>query len=374
MGKKERTIISEGTCVCTREPRGEGGLEGFDRDLHYKYQEMRDEKGTYHRMYHPADMPGQYYTCGSGIFKQHFGDLKPVVKFCAHKSPPVNPNDQLAMNAISLKHSYWEIGQRVTFWCMEGHESGDRETIFRAMSKISSVCNISFQEVLVPDEADIRIGFIKNDGAWSYPGIHSKSPDIPLSEPTLNLGWVDYETALHELCHAIGMMHEHQHFESDFEWDTDVVYSDMEAMGWSKKSIDHNILSVHKKVEVDASKYDSKSIMHYWFPPRWIKKGKLQSEPNKDLSEGDIKHLKMLYPFNNVVTLEPEETDGQGYIPEDYTAVKSALVMLMSEPKEAARLTENMLASMAFELGIHHDNSKGTKKDLIQLISHKLNT
>ena len=55
--------------------------------------------------------------------------------------------------------------------------------------------------------------------SYSYIGRDAKN--VPLSQPTLNLGWfqsVDYPdenewkgTTLHEFGHALGFWHEHQH-------------------------------------------------------------------------------------------------------------------------------------------------------------------
>ncbi len=56
--------------------------------------------------------------------------------------------------------------------------------------------------------AQIRIAFNGNDGAWSYIG--KDALNIPLDQPTMNLGWQDEGVVLHEFGHAIGMIHEHQ--------------------------------------------------------------------------------------------------------------------------------------------------------------------
>ena len=54
---------------------------------------------------------------------------------------------------------------------------------------------------------EIVISF-KQTGAWSYvgTGINSKTTQ----RPTMNFGWFDVATVIHEFCHALGMIHEHQ--------------------------------------------------------------------------------------------------------------------------------------------------------------------
>lgn len=40
---------------------------------------------------------------------------------------------------------------------------------------------------------------------------------------TMNLGWVDERTILHETGHALGLVHEHQHPEGKIDWDMQKV-------------------------------------------------------------------------------------------------------------------------------------------------------
>ena len=67
--------------------------------------------------------------------------------------------------------------------------------------------NLTFDFNDAPD-AEIRIAFDPNDGAWSYVGTDSRS--IALNQPTMNLGFLDGGTVAHEFGHAIGLAHEHQ--------------------------------------------------------------------------------------------------------------------------------------------------------------------
>jgi hypothetical protein len=65
-------LISEGMAQCIYEPRGDCGLEGFDLDNHYKFENVKHETkgGEYYRLYH-KDVD-YYETCGPLEFKRYF--------------------------------------------------------------------------------------------------------------------------------------------------------------------------------------------------------------------------------------------------------------------------------------------------------------
>ncbi len=72
---------------------------------------------------------------------------------------------------------------------------------------------VDFAEVRDRSEAELRIGFQPGDGSWSAVGRDALT--IGLSDRTMNFGWDltapgERGTALHEIGHALGMLHEHQ--------------------------------------------------------------------------------------------------------------------------------------------------------------------
>lgn len=127
---------------------------------------------------------------------------------------------------------------------------------------------LDFKETAKPSEAEIRIGFQRGDGSWSYVGRDVLT--IPVSERTMNFGWNvahDRDTVLHEIGHTLGMHHEHQNSQAGIVWDEERVY---EVLGgdpnfWSREQTFYNILRKISPSEVTGSKWDPNSIMHYQF-------------------------------------------------------------------------------------------------------------
>ena len=59
-------------------------------------------------------------------------------------------------------------------------------------------------------------------GSWSYIGADAAT--IPKESFTMNLGFVDRSTVLHEFGHSLGLIHEHQSpFKGGYEWNRDEV-------------------------------------------------------------------------------------------------------------------------------------------------------
>src|SRR5688572_18613205 len=87
----------------------------------------------------------------------------------------------------------------------------------------SEQANLRFEFDNSPN-AEIRISFDPNDGAWSYVGTDCRG--IPANEATMNLGFMDGGTTAHEFGHAIGLAHEHQNPAGGLEWNEEVVIAE----------------------------------------------------------------------------------------------------------------------------------------------------
>jgi len=159
-----------------------------------------------------------------------------------------------------------------------------------------AVANLGFDFDDAPD-AEIRIAFDADDGAWSYVGTDCRS--IPRDEPTMNLGFLDGGTAAHEFGHAIGLVHEHQNPAGGIAWNEAVVIREMAGSPnfWDEQTTRHNILSRYDADQVNGTSFDPKSIMLYFFPAAWTSNG-IGTEANEVLSAMDKQFIAgaRMYP------------------------------------------------------------------------------
>jgi hypothetical protein len=130
---------------------------------------------------------------------------------------------------------------------------------------------LRFMEIDDRAEAEIRIGFMAGDGAWSLLGRDVLGAGV--DERTMNFGWsltdaYGRSTARHEIGHTIGMPHEHQNPFAGIEWDEARVYEFLSGPpnNWDRGTIHHNVLRKLAATEVDGSTWDPDSIMEYAFP------------------------------------------------------------------------------------------------------------
>jgi hypothetical protein len=139
--------------------------------------------------------------------------------------------------------------------------------------------NLTFEFDNAPN-AEIRVTFDSNDGAWSYVGTDAST--IPANQSTMNLGFLDGGTAAHEFGHAIGLAHEHQNPAGGIEWNEEVVLRDLSGPpnSWSPEQIRHNVLEKYSADQIRGTDFDRDSIMLYFFPNTWVKSGKGTKENN----------------------------------------------------------------------------------------------
>ena len=149
--------------------------------------------------------------------------------------------------------------------------------------------NLKFDFNNAPD-AEIRVTFDSDDGAWSYVGTDNRG--IPLDQPTMNLGFLDGGTAAHEFGHAIGLAHEHQNPAGGIEWNEAKVLQDLAGPpnNWTPDMIRHNVLNKYRVDQIRGTKFDPESIMLYFFPGSWVKSG-VGTEENDVLSSVDKAYI-----------------------------------------------------------------------------------
>jgi hypothetical protein len=163
---------------------------------------------------------------------------------------------------------------------------------------------INFQEVNNRDEAEIRIGFMRGDGAWSWLG--REILDHGPNERTMNFGWDltgpgELDTAIHEIGHTLGFPHEHQNPKAGIEWDEEAVYAALAQPPneWDRETTFWNIIRKLPANQVEGTIWDPNSVMHYPFEGGLIKKPEQYMQglqPAGGLSAKDKAWVKSLYP------------------------------------------------------------------------------
>ena len=167
--------------------------------------------------------------------------------------------------------------------------------------RIEPLTSLQFNFVDNSKDADIRISFEPDIGTWSLIGTDCKREDK--SNATMNFGWFDVSTVIHEFGHSIGLIHEHQNpYGVSIPWDKQAVYKwAEETQGWDKETTDTNIINKYDKTIINGSNFDPLSIMLYFFPSELVTNHKGTNQ-NLTLSGIDMKYINEQYDKNNADT------------------------------------------------------------------------
>lgn len=184
----------------------------------------------------------------------------------------------------------------------------EKEVVRRAFATWKALgIGLTFEEVDTRDEAEVRIGFMRGDGAWSYVGRDIIDLGIARDERTMNFGWDltrsprEIDTAVHEIGHTMGFPHEHQNPNAGIVWDEEAVYAALAKPpnSWSREKTFYNIIRKIEPDTVQGSNWDPNSIMHYPFGAGMIKEPaqyRTGLTPAGGLSERDQTWAKTFYP------------------------------------------------------------------------------
>lgn len=164
--------------------------------------------------------------------------------------------------------------------------------------RIIPVSKLNFIFLTGVDIGNVRIGFDKQSGAWSLVG--KDCMDEPMQNATMNFGWLDVATVIHEFCHLLGLVHEHQNvYGNSIQWDTRAVYKWAEqTQGWDRQTTETNILDKYKTSEINGSNFDPRSIMLYFFPAS-LTLNKIGTVQNNILSKSDVIWITNIYNNKN---------------------------------------------------------------------------
>ena len=205
--------------------------------------------------------------------------------------------------AVIFFRKLWVNGSVLQARFMGGTEAQQAKTKEQA-AWWTEHANLKFEFNNAPD-AQIRIAFNPNDGAWSYIG--TDCAEIPRDQPTMNLGFLDGGTAAHEFGHAIGLGHEHQNPRGGIEWNEEVVIRDLGGPpnSWTPDQVRHNVLEKYSVDQIRGTDFDPESIMLYFFPDSWVKNGQGTKE-NDVLSALDKQFIAsaQAYPRAAVTAVE----------------------------------------------------------------------
>lgn len=181
---------------------------------------------------------------------------------------------------------------------LDGSNS-QRNKAWARFQKIDDLCGVSFVTV-DSGPSEIRVSF-GNTGHWSYLGRDALT--IPQNAPTMNLQLENFDdatewdrVALHEICHALGCPHEHQHPQSGIPWnERKVIDYYARTQGWSEQETRDQVLDRYKGSDFIGTKPDPCSLMMYPIDKTLTTNG-FSVGWNVKLSPQDIEFLKQLYP------------------------------------------------------------------------------
>lgn len=186
----------------------------------------------------------------------------------------------------------------------QGGSATIQARVLKAMGRWSEVCQVDF--VAAPfGQAQVRVGFLQGQGSWSYIGTDILS--IPVSEITMNLGWLGDDTddeevrrvVVHETGHTLSFDHEAQFglATGELRFNTAAIYAYFEGPPnyWTKQDVDQQILTPLTLAGVQHSDHwDKYSIMEYFFDRNWIVPP-TDIPNNTDLSPTDIAKAQEWY-------------------------------------------------------------------------------
>jgi Astacin (Peptidase family M12A) len=227
-------------------------------------------------------------------------------------APEVDDNRVRAIFPILKK---WVNGTKLKYYFFNGGSDGSPVSWKGNAAQINVVrqafiawknlgIGLEFEEINDKNEAQVRIGFMRGDGSWSYLGRDIIDFATSPNARTMNFGWDisnEIDTAIHEIGHTLGAAHEHQNPNAGIVWNEEAVYNMLAQPpnSWSRQTTFNNIIRKIPVNEIEGTTHDPNSTMHYPFPaglidaPAQYRNG---INPAGGLSVKDKEFVKKYYP------------------------------------------------------------------------------
>lgn len=210
------------------------------------------------------------------------------------------PEDENRFFAAFLKRKVWPADTYITFAYKSGQHANITQLVLTTFNPILET--VKFVHIENYDEAIVRIDFEPYLGSWSYIGTDCQR--VPKDRCTMNLEFEDERTVLHEFCHVLGMVHEHQNPRANsLKIDHDKLYVWCKtAYGWSRERTFNNILRPYAQEQLNGSEFDAHSIMLYHFPKiLLIDETEVSDEEPSTLSVNDVEWIRITYKSNDEI-------------------------------------------------------------------------
>ena len=265
-----------------------------------------------------------------------------VTRICVEKILPEhrdhynNIKDDSELSAAFWGSKLWPQNSTVTIGFLDNPTAANQRTPMEAMEKIGRNIDplqkvlanaplkdavktvvhkriqplvnlkLKFVEDSKAHSADIRITFKDSNASWSSVGTDSaryssknckSKGNASCVQPSMNLGWFDVGTYIHEFGHAIGMIHEHQNpHGKSIDWNVPKLMDYMErTQGWDKEQVEINVIDHYNINQINGSKFDPLSVMLYFFPASLTNNDE-GTRQNFSLSGIDAEWISKSYP------------------------------------------------------------------------------
>ena len=293
--------------------------------------------------------------------------------------PP--PSNIVRTPLSTLKNSFDENGNPIPYDPIEDHIANmDIQSAIQyiVMERIQPYVGLTFNFVSSSQNADIRISFDTTSGAWSLIGTdcqlaQSASDTTPAqiqTEATMNLGWFDAATTMHEFGHALALVHEHQNPNGiAIQWNAPAVYAwALSTQGWDQATAYAQIMQPYLANLINGSTFDPESIMLYFFPGS-LTLNNQGTHQNLRLSPTDVIYINQQYPTTNAtscgVTTSAPAVGNQCMSPQQFYmwAYNSPLYTITTPPTSGQNIPSqpqntpmSTLAAQIFAQNLQNDN------------------